>query len=1274
MALPSSPLPSPVCFDILDFHKLDWFTASKHLGTLLAQKGFCFIKGSLKQEEKDLINKEVEDLKATNRLVQTPLEAVDALFGEATSAWTYEVATALVDPEAKLPEDEKGLRVVDAFLDNVGYCVSASSTRYLHRAVRGRVPGILHQCRLPEDPEPPELQDPDEACRHASHCSSRKVVLLYYLGPSKAVASLCPRGDASKIYEVRIEEDTVFVYLNDACELYLQELGPGRIFEVNLMLQTKQSQQQAPKDVLSIPPALHQWFEARLRELRSGASQADGDVSFCDEVPFSYIKQAALSYLQGEPVKVVAQRCELPSLPRGDHIATPLEGCLLGGLDTAAPIKAPPPKGTNARDLKDLQFFGAKWDLSEYYSEDGDVDNLKLYTKHLNVLYTSYDIALEFDYSSFGITQEENASLDHRCRMLCEAHRQVLSQQPEVAKQSRSLCWGIYSGLTGQQQDVDVRINKHSWANTSNAALVNRCAYGLKFNGPCLAIDTGDSSGLVASDTAVRALREGVCDAALASSATWIENPFGELLLLCAAGFISRSGRTKVFDASSDGYTKGEGVVAILLQPGRDLENKELREVTGAKALLGGTGINTRGQSSALGSPSGPAVKDVVSKAMRDARFPAFVVDAVEASASGEVLADQVELKVMNAFLHHQDDKAQAIAISSSKASFGQLGAPSGLVGLARFIVLLERGVHGPQIHLHELVDAQLDEEARSRMLFLTEATEARGYAQIYGVSSFGRSGSNCHQVLLGQKPTPPEQPQFRSIQWWPGSKRSEQAWHVLRGYFLVGTMTAWTEGLRMEEESEGVYGYTLTMGDNNWEKFQIWIDEDPDKVLHPQYSDEGSESIIQGPAGDVPQALCWKISGTREEVRFVNEVQFEALEKSGTPVQGPECLVAFGRDYVPPNTENDIMKMPVVNLNAGLEGQPGDKYRIRLYVQGAYKRLEWSKAKGVDAVAPLGRRKFQHTFSVIGDHSHWFFEEMKEVTKGVYSLEVQILKSPSNFQIYRDRDFDQGFYPDDAGEILGPDGCGHGLHWKLQGEVGDVFQITFERQVHRKEDKKSISWQHVGSKPVDFEERAKDHNYYIAGSWNDFKDCKAMKKEVDENGMVSFHQEIIIGKSGTEAMQILLDRNWLAAVHPDRDQATQNDGHDIQGPDDGGAGKYWAIGADPQDDLAPGDHVNVHMEMSGGLPKRLWWEKYDSPNIHFEYLKAGSQRVFERHMRLMGLIPWKSKDQPARLVEPPEWYGNGRDREDLKYKNLFVITEAMLGPQAQGKGAVEDG
>lgn len=94
--------------------------------------------------------------------------------------------------------------------------------------------------------------------------------------------------------------------------------------------------------------------------------------------------------------------------------------------------------------------------------------------------------------------------------------------------------------------------------------------------------------------------------------------------------------------------------------------------------------------------------------------------------------------------------------------------------------------------------------------------------------------------------------------------------------------------------------------------------------MLHPAHANEKSESLISGPAADVPPALAWKISGAREEVRLVNEKQFEALQ--GTPLKGPECVVAFGGSYLPPGTEDDVSKMPVVNLNRGCEGQPGDK------------------------------------------------------------------------------------------------------------------------------------------------------------------------------------------------------------------------------------------------------------------------------------------------------------------------------------------------------------
>jgi len=1267
---------SPVCFDISDFHGLDWYAVSTRIASILAQKGFCFVQGPVDQEDKTKAREEAAALKAAGRLNRTPAEAVDVFYGEAASAWTYEVRSSAEADAAELAEDEQGLRSIDSCLDQIGYCIVAGSTSQLKRAVRGRSRGILHHCRLEEDEEAPPLVDPEQASVYASHCSSRKVVLLYYLGPSPAVASLAPRDAPSQVYEVRMKEDTVIAYMNDACTLLIEELGPALIFEVDLSLETKLSQQQAPKDLLGIPAVLHHWFEERLQKIRKDRNEDS------EQVPFSYMKQAHLAYLPERPIKIVEFCCELPSIPRStDSVITSLQGRLLGGCDTAIAIKPPPPAGTTRTGFSSLQYFGAKWDLQEYYDEEGDPDNFKTYCKHLNVLYRSYDTIQDFDYESFGLTREENASLDHRCRLMCEVHKLALQTVDGKAPQSeKGRPWGIFVGLSGQQQDWhymtgEAKINKHTWANSSTAALVSRCSYGLNFSGPAIAVDTGDSSGLIACDSAVRALREGTCPTAFASSASWISNPF-ELALLCFGGFVSKSGRTRVFDESSDGYTKGEGVVTLLLRRPKE-ELKDLREAKDAKGLILGSGVNNKGQSSSLGSPSGPALRDVLYRASRDANSPAFLLDAVEASASGDKICDMIELMVVHKQIAHQDTSAQAVVMSSSKAGFGNLGAPSGLLGVARNVFLLERGVHAPQIHLHQLLLDLPAEDDGERWRFLTEVVEARGYAQLQGVSSFGRTGSNCHQVMIGERPEKIRTPlPSRSIRWWPGYKSQEkQAVPALRGYFLVGTMTAWTDGLRMEEESDGVYAYTLTMGDNNWEKFQIWLDEDPDKVLYPGNPNEGKEAAIVGPESSVDKALSWRISGMCHQARLINEEQYKTLAEGEDSM---DCMVAFGGNYVPENVSDpaDISQMPVANLNAGMEGNPGDKYRIRLHVQGQYRRLEWFKARGADAVAPLGRRRFAHKFAIIGDHSYWTFEDMQEEEKGVFAAEVRILKESSNFQIYRDRDFEQGFYPAPeatAGgsdqEIQGPDELGQGSNWVVKGKVGDVFKITFRRQVRRGQDKRSISWERLRNETVDFQEMSRSHKYYLVGSWNQFRECKEMlEHEVNEQKRV-LKQEFTVGKTGTEKFQILLNCNFLATVHPDVDEASQT-GYKLRGPDDAGSGKYWATGTSEQ--LFQGDHVMVYLELSGGLPHNVWWERFNSPDAHQEYLAAGAQRVWERHNRLMGLIPWQSDEKPARLVNPPEWYGGGREREDLVMKNVFVLTQEMLDPN-YGKKEVEE-
>ena len=72
----------------------------------------------------------------------------------------------------------------------------------------------------------------------------------------------------------------------------------------------------------------------------------------------------------------------------------------------------------------------------------------------------------------------------------------------------------------------------------------------------------------------------------------------------------------------------------------------------------------------------------------------------------------------------------------------------------------------------------------------------------------------------------------------------------------------------------------------------------------------------------------------------------------------------------------------------------------------------------------------------VIGQTSHFFWTTFFSRIFPNHISRISHIKliSQANLQ-----DFCPNIYPmgiSKAGEILGPDGCGHGLHWKLQGEA----------------------------------------------------------------------------------------------------------------------------------------------------------------------------------------------------------------------------------------------
>lgn len=92
--------------------------------------------------------------------------------------------------------------------------------------------------------------------------------------------------------------------------------------------------------------------------------------------------------------------------------------------------------------------------------------------------------------------------------------------------------------------------------------------------GPCIAMDTACSSSLVAMHLAHRGLLDGETTAALALGINLmlVASTYTHLAQL---GALSPTGRSKSFDASADGYGRGEACISAVLRPGAGMHTSE---------------------------------------------------------------------------------------------------------------------------------------------------------------------------------------------------------------------------------------------------------------------------------------------------------------------------------------------------------------------------------------------------------------------------------------------------------------------------------------------------------------------------------------------------------------------------------------------------------------------------------------------------------------------------------------------------------------------------
>ncbi len=363
-----------------------------------------------------------------------------------------------------------------------------------------------------------------------------------------------------------------------------------------------------------------------------------------------------------------------------------------------------------------------------------------------------------FDAAFFRISPVEAQLLDPQQRLLLETSWQALEEagiNPELLKDSRT---GVYAGIsnndyrgliletTEKSAPLEPAASLYSVTGTSLNTAIGRVAFALGLGGPAMAVDTACSSSLVATHQAVTGLQRGDADLALAGGVNIILS--GRLLEFRAnAGMLSPDGQCKTFDASANGYVRGEGCGILVLKRLADAEADGDR----IWGVIRGTALNQDGASQGLTVPNGAAQERVIETALERAGISPSDIDYLEAHGTGTEVGDPIEINATAAVYRRGRESDRPLLIGSVKTNIGHLESAAGVAGMIKTVLAINQGIIPKHLHFHN-PNPEMDwEQLPLRVTAAPTPWPANGdRPPLAAVSGFGWSGTNAHIVLEG--------------------------------------------------------------------------------------------------------------------------------------------------------------------------------------------------------------------------------------------------------------------------------------------------------------------------------------------------------------------------------------------------------------------------------------------------------------------------------------------------------------------------------------------
>ncbi|MFD4458209.1 polyketide synthase Pks13 [Nocardia sp. NPDC058480] len=378
--------------------------------------------------------------------------------------------------------------------------------------------------------------------------------------------------------------------------------------------------------------------------------------------------------------------------------------------------------------------------------------------------YLDQDVVKGFDAEFFAMSPIEVEQVDPQQRLMMELTWEALEHARIPASDLKGEQVGVFVGSSTNDfqmiaslglgdTDPDAPASSRGYAllGGSTGVIANRVSYFYDFRGPSVTVDTACSSTIVAVHQAVRALRSGEAEVAIAGGVNMILAPV-ITLGFDQNGAVAKDGHIKAFSSDADGMVRSEGAGMVVLKRLADAE----RDGDNIMGVIKGSAVNSDGRSNGLFAPNPEAQADVLRAAYRDAGIVPSTVDYIEAHGTGTPIGDPIEAEALGRVVGRGRDADKPALLGSAKSNFGHLESGAGAASLAKVLMSFQHNVIPPSINYAGPSPYIPFEQANLKVV--DEATEYPRYSGVatVGISGFGFGGTNAHMVLQEYVPTAP--------------------------------------------------------------------------------------------------------------------------------------------------------------------------------------------------------------------------------------------------------------------------------------------------------------------------------------------------------------------------------------------------------------------------------------------------------------------------------------------------------------------------------------